>query len=72
LRENPNWVPAWRTAAASYALAARFEDARKAMVRMHQLDPGLRASKLKDVIPLRRAEDLATFAEGLRIAGLPA
>jgi TolB-like protein len=72
LRENPTWVPAWRTAAASYGLAGRFEEARKAMARMRQLDPGLRASKLKDIIPLRRAEDLATFAEGLRIAGLPA
>jgi len=71
IRENPNWVPAWRTAAASYALAARFEEARKAMARMRQLDPELRVSKLKDTAPLRRAEDLAKFAEGLRKAGLP-
>jgi tetratricopeptide (TPR) repeat protein len=71
LQENPNWVPAWRTAAACYALAARFKDARNAMARLCQLDPGLRVSKLRDTIPLRRAEDFATFVKALRNAGLP-
>jgi tetratricopeptide (TPR) repeat protein len=71
IRENPTWVPAWRTAAASHALAGRLERARRAMARMCQLDPELRVSKLKDTIPLRRAEDLAKFAEALRKAGLP-
>jgi TolB-like protein len=71
IRENPTWTPAWRTAAASYALAERLELARNAMARMRQLDSELRISKLKDTIPLLRAEDLARFAEGLRKAGLP-
>jgi len=31
----------------------------------------LRISNLKDVLPLRRPEDLAKFADGLRKAGLP-
>jgi hypothetical protein len=31
----------------------------------------LRVSNLKNVTPLRRAEDLARYGEGLRIAGLP-
>ena len=41
------------------------------MARLRQLDPALRISNLKDLIPLRRPEDLARLAEGLRKAGLP-
>ena len=41
------------------------------MARLRQLDPALKVSNLSDVIPVRRAEDLTKFAEGLRKAGLP-
>jgi hypothetical protein len=41
------------------------------MHHLRQLDPALRISNLKDWLPLRRPEDLATFADGLRRAGLP-
>jgi tetratricopeptide (TPR) repeat protein len=71
IRQQPNWVPAMRIAAASYALGARVAQAQSAMRRMRELDPDLRVSSLKDVMPLRRPEDLALFAEGLRKAGLP-
>lgn len=40
------------------------------MARLRQLDPALRASNLKDVLPIRRSEDFARWAEGLRKAGL--
>ena len=57
--------------AASNALAGRLEPAQKAMARALECDPDLRASNLRDLAPFRRAEDFATFAKGLRKAGLP-
>ena len=41
------------------------------MAQVRKLDPLLRISNLGDWLPIRRAEDLATFADGLRAAGLP-
>jgi len=57
--------------AASHALADRADEARQAMRHLRRLDPALRISNLKDWFPLRRPEDLATLADGLRKAGLP-
>ena len=70
-----NNLPSFRMAgcvfAASHALAGRTNDARQAMQRLRQLDPALRISNLKDWLPAHRPEDFATFADGLRKAGLP-
>jgi hypothetical protein len=41
------------------------------MSRALECDPNLHASNLRDLAPFRRAEDFATFAKGLREAGLP-
>jgi TolB-like protein/class 3 adenylate cyclase/tetratricopeptide (TPR) repeat protein len=71
VRGQPDSLAALRVAAASSALAGRLEKAREAMARLLQLDPTARASNLKDYIPLRRPEDFDSFAEGLRMAGLP-
>jgi len=38
---------------------------------VRRLDPNLRISNVEDWVVLRRPEDLATFVEGLRKAGLP-
>ena len=57
--------------AASHALAGRPDEARRAMGHLRELDPGLCISRLRDWLPIQRAEDLATFADGLRKAGLP-
>jgi hypothetical protein len=38
---------------------------------MRELDPTLRSSNLADFLPFYRPQDLATFAAGLRKAGLP-
>jgi tetratricopeptide (TPR) repeat protein len=70
-RERPNYLPAVRIAAASNALAERMEEAHKAMARLRESDPTLHISNLKNLLPLRRPEDFARFAEGLRKAGLP-
>ena len=71
LREQPSWIPALRTAAASYALAGRMQEAQQTMVRLRQLAPEIRISRLKDLMPLRRPDDLDRFTEGLSKAGLP-
>jgi hypothetical protein len=57
--------------AASHALAGRPDEAQRAMNHLRQLDPTLRVSNLTDWLPIHRSEDLATFADGLRKAGLP-
>ena len=72
LQDNPDYQPGLRIAAASKAMAGRPEQAHKAMARLQQLNPALRISNLKDVLPpIRRAEDLSRLEEGLRQAGLP-
>ncbi len=72
LREWPdNYLLPICIAAISAALTGRLEEARKFMVRLRQIDPGLRISNLKDVISYLRAEDIAKWADGLRKAGLP-
>jgi hypothetical protein len=38
---------------------------------LRQLDPTLRLATLADWFPIRRLEHRATFADGLRRAGLP-
>jgi TolB-like protein/tetratricopeptide (TPR) repeat protein len=71
LREQPTSPAANRVLAASNALAGHLSEAHEAMAHLRKLDPSLRISNLKEVFPLRRSEDLAKFAEGLRKAGLP-
>jgi TolB-like protein len=71
LHEQPDFPAANRILAASHALAGRPTQAQQAVARVRQLDPALRISNLGEVLPLRRPEDLAKFADGLRQAGLP-
>jgi TolB-like protein len=70
-RDLPNFMLPVSVIAASCALAGQTDEARRAMHHLRQLDPALRISNLNDWLPLRRPEDLATFADGLRKAGLP-
>jgi len=70
-RNLPSFLLAAAVAAASHTLAGWPEEGKKAMARLRKLDPLLRVSSLGDWLPIRRAEDLATFADGLRKAGLP-
>ena len=67
----PSFSMAVSVIAASHALADRPEQARRALEHLRQLDPTLRISRIQDRLPIRRAEDLALFASGLRKAGLP-
>ena len=71
MRDNPTFLLAICISAASNALAGRLEPAQIDMARALECNPDLRASNLRDLAPFRREQDLATFAKGLRNAGLP-
>ena len=61
-----------RVASAGHALSGRLDKARETMGLLREVDPALRLSQLKEVLPFRRPEDIARIVEGLRLAGLPA
>ncbi|HML29860.1 MAG TPA: winged helix-turn-helix domain-containing protein [Hyphomicrobium sp.] len=67
----PSFLMAVALMAATRALLGREDDAREAMDQLRDLDATIRISNLADWLPIRRREDLAIFAQGLRIAGLP-
>lgn len=69
--ELPNVLRVSAFSAASYALAGRLDEAQRAMEHVRRIDATLRISNIEDWVVLRRPEDLATFVEGLRRAGLP-
>lgn len=71
LRHNPNYVAATVMAAVSAAMAARDDEVRRAVGRLHQIDPTSVISNFVHMWPLRRADDLAAFDAGLRLTGLP-
>jgi hypothetical protein len=71
VRAMPRAHPALRIFTASSALAGRLADAKKAMARLRAIDPTFRVSDLGGLAPLRRPEDVAKYADGLRKAGLP-
>jgi TolB-like protein len=70
LRNLPTLLPSVALVAASHALSGRMDKAKEAILRLHELDPSLRISNLRDWLPIQRPEDLARFAQGLRLAGL--
>ncbi len=70
-RHLPGFLMVVGIIAASHALAGRPADAQRAMNHLRRLDPALRVSTLADWLPIRRPQDFATFADGLRRAGLP-
>ncbi|QTD35688.1 winged helix-turn-helix domain-containing tetratricopeptide repeat protein [Pseudomonas fluorescens] len=67
----PSLLAAAALIAASNALGGRADKAGQAMERVRRLDPTLRVSSLSAWLPIQRPEDIARFAEGLRLAGLP-
>lgn len=71
IRDLPSFLMVIGISAASHALAGRTDEARRAMDHLRELDPALRISNLKNWLPVRRPEDLATLTDGLRRAGLP-
>jgi TolB-like protein len=70
-RHTPTFLFAAAFIAASHALAGQTDGARLAVQHLRKLDPALRISSLMKYLPIRRPQDLATFSDGLRKAGLP-
>ncbi len=71
LRETPDYQAGLRIAAASNAMAGNGEQARKLVIRLQDLNPVLRLSKLKSVLgPYRHVEHVHRYEEALRAAGL--
>jgi tetratricopeptide (TPR) repeat protein len=70
LRDSPNHTTGLRVLAASCALGGQQAEAEKAMAQLRAVDPALRISNLKGILPLQ-PEHFAAMAEGLRKAGLP-
>jgi TolB-like protein/DNA-binding SARP family transcriptional activator len=68
--ENPDFLLATATAAASGALAGEPKEAASALRRLLQGEPTLSLSNLRAFYPIRKDEDLARWAEGMRRAGL--
>jgi tetratricopeptide (TPR) repeat protein len=71
MRYRPDFLLTLVPAAANNALAGRLNAAQRATEALRSLNPSLRISNIEDLIPLRRPEDVARLAEGLRKAGLP-
>ncbi len=68
-RGLPSFLMVVAIIAASHALAGRSDEAQRAMRHLRELDPSLRMAELKDWLPIRRAEDLATFADRAAVGG---
>jgi TolB-like protein/class 3 adenylate cyclase len=69
---DPKYAVPLRLACISHAHSGRLDKARETMGLLRDIDPELRLSKLNEVLPFRRPEDIARIVEGLRLAGLPA
>ncbi|TGT65365.1 MULTISPECIES: adenylate/guanylate cyclase domain-containing protein [unclassified Mesorhizobium] len=67
---RPNFGTAWRTLTAAAGLAGDLEIARQGLVECKRLQPNLSIDWVEKYHPLIRAEDRATYIEGLRRAGL--
>ena len=70
-REEPDILRVAAFRAAANALAGNMTKARQAMDDVRRLDPTLRVSVLDDWLLVRRPQDFARAADGLRLAGLP-
>ena len=71
LPRQPGVMSTLRAAAVAYALAGNGARATEIGARLRKIDPALRLSRLHDYLVYRRPEDMALFAEGLRLAGIP-
>ncbi|HEX4506555.1 MAG TPA: winged helix-turn-helix domain-containing protein [Alphaproteobacteria bacterium] len=70
-RGLPSFLMVVAVIAASHALAGRMDAAREAMRHLLELDPTLRIASLAGWLRIHRPDHIATFAAGLRKAGLP-
>ncbi len=68
---RPHYLPAICYVAAAQELAGRHSEALKMMAHLREVDPAMRVSDVKDWMPIRSADGVARYEDGLRKAGLP-
>jgi TolB-like protein/class 3 adenylate cyclase len=71
LLERPRALVALRMAAVCFAIGGRLEHANNIAAKVRELAPHFRIAQVRSLFPLRRAEDIAKYCEGLRLAGFP-
>jgi adenylate cyclase len=71
LYEQPSFQPSLLNKIAACVVAGRIEEAREAGRRLIAADPDLTIGMRMRIMPLKRPQDRALFAEGLRQAGVP-
>jgi adenylate cyclase len=69
--ENANFNPIFRVLAASYAQLGKMEEARKAVGRLLELDPGTSIARQRARLPFQDRAQFERLLDGLRMAGLP-
>lgn len=69
--ERPGFLIATAVVAAAAALSGRQPEAERAMSRLWSIEPAMRLGNLREHWPIRHADDLARWTDGLRRAGLP-
>jgi hypothetical protein len=70
IRQNPNFIMAWRTLATALGLAGRTQEARAAVSRLLELRPDHTISGWQRWTPMCPAMT-ALYVKGLRETGLP-
>jgi hypothetical protein len=68
---KPGFSSSWKVLLAALGHLGRVAEAAEARVRLLALEPGFSVSEAVRRSPLLRPADLARFAEGLRLGGLP-
>jgi TolB-like protein/tetratricopeptide (TPR) repeat protein len=71
LQLRPHYLPAICYLAAAKELAGGHAEAQKVVAHLREVDPAMRVSDVKDWMPIRRADDVVRYEDGLRRAGLP-
>jgi tetratricopeptide (TPR) repeat protein len=69
--QQPYYLTAQLITMACHAMSGRIEEAREICARLMQLKPPPQISRIRDRIPLRRAQDIDRLAQAFRIAGMP-
>jgi adenylate cyclase len=69
--DQPKFNTSLRCRLAANGLLGRTETAREALHALLQMEPDATVTKLRKLMPLKRAEHMAAYLDGLRKGGLP-
>jgi Flp pilus assembly protein TadD len=71
LRDHPGFASLMRQEAAALGMLGRKDEAGAAIGRLLDRMPGLTIAQVRQIVPVRHADDHERWLEGLRRAGLP-